>query len=80
LDDLLPYFERIIVFLNTWIEKFPDDFSEPGMSELITGKLNRFNLIAVAFDVLAASTDASKEPFSINTTLEKNRHKVSGEH
>lgn len=55
---------RIIVFLNTWIEKYPDDFSEEGMSELI-----------LAFDTLAASADAMKEPFSIAQSLEKGRVK-----
>jgi len=26
---------RTIVFLNTWVEKFGDDFLVPGMSELV---------------------------------------------
>jgi hypothetical protein len=51
---------RIIVFLNTWIEKYPEDFREPKMAELIS-----------AFDVLATSSSNEKEAYSIEATLAK---------
>eukprot|EP01118_Nematostelium_gracile_P016469 TRINITY_DN6827_c0_g1_i1.p1 TRINITY_DN6827_c0_g1~~TRINITY_DN6827_c0_g1_i1.p1 ORF type:complete len:749 (-),score=181.47 TRINITY_DN6827_c0_g1_i1:62-2080(-) len=56
---------RIIVFLNSWIEKYYSDFLEPGMSELVA-----------AFDILATSNEDFKEPFSIIAALEKAKSKA----
>ena len=49
---------RVIVLLKTWIEKYGDDFNEPGMVNLI----NQFDKL----------TDSNKDPFSISKYLAKN--------
>mmetsp|Transcript_15855 Transcript_15855/g.22078 ORF Transcript_15855/g.22078 Transcript_15855/m.22078 type:complete len:744 (-) Transcript_15855:72-2303(-) len=53
---------RIIVFLNTWIEKYWEDFLEPGMAELVQ-----------SFDSL---TVHDKEPFSIEKKLQAKKQSL----
>jgi hypothetical protein len=52
---------RVIVLLKTWIEKYVDDFAEPGMADLI-----------VKFDQVVASV---KESFSIQKLLTKGQER-----
>eukprot|EP01116_Phalansterium_solitarium_P013293 TRINITY_DN3062_c0_g1_i1.p1 TRINITY_DN3062_c0_g1~~TRINITY_DN3062_c0_g1_i1.p1 ORF type:complete len:730 (-),score=188.67 TRINITY_DN3062_c0_g1_i1:198-2387(-) len=62
---------RVIVLLNTWLDKYPDDFTEPTVRTEINEIMQRFDTLVLN------TTTAGKDSYSIQAALAKGLAKRS---